>query len=329
VREPVLPSGIPQPLDKQLLAWASGFFDGEGSTIAKTEDRRPGYSQLLVAVPQSGNGTIPEVLQRFRTAALGTGRFDGPDSDGIHRWIARGRVDAETTLALLWPQLGSVKRTQAQRAISTVDAQYDAIKRRAPRYSPDFVAHTFSTEAADDAIRIDMAWAAGFLDAEGWFGVVRGTKRKDGSHSLRIRVSAPQHSMDGTVPEVLRRLKRVLGGSIERHGDPDDFKWIVYGRASVARVYELTAPWLGEVKRVQAAEALRSFDAQPRFRGDGTTCKRGHTYDAVVVRPSGKIVKVCRKCDRLTERARRRAAGSRPRKVRQGSTDPTRIYRAS
>ncbi len=320
------------PLDQELLAWAASFFDGEGSTIAKHENSRPNYWQLGVSVPQSGNGRVPEVLERFQRVALGTGRLESPNKEGVYSWRARGRLDAELTLALLWPHLGIVKKTQAALSLDVVERQYasGSITRRALRYSPEYVPHPIKAAGLDlDAV--SRAWAAGFLDAEGWFGVVRGTKRKDGSDWLRVRVSAPQHSSDGAHPEVLVRLRRILGvGAIEVHGEPDDFKWVVEGRPGVARVLALTTPWLGEVKRAQALLALATFDGQERRRSqDPTRCKRGHLFDRVVVTASGRIRKYCNACARITERARRQKRGAIPRQLKNQSADSSRAYKAA
>jgi len=325
----VLPPTVPLPLNDELCAWAAGFFDGEGSTFAKNETRRPDYWQLQVAVPQSGDGAIPAVLTRFRIAALGTGRIDAPNNEGVYAWRARGRVDAELTLALMWPYLGQVKRAQALSALSVVDAQYatNHVARRPARYEPQLIPHPAPSAAATSAT-LDRAWAAGFLDAEGWFGVVRGRKRKDGSDQLRIRASAPQHSTDGRVPAVLMRLRDILSvGVIECHGEADDYKLVAYGRDAVARVFALTRPWLGEVKLAQANIALDRFDQQPRTRSvSDTTCIRGHTYDRVVVGTDGKIRKFCNACARIKERERRAAQGGMPRNVRNRPDDASRTY---
>ena len=71
--EPVLSPNVPQPLDQELLAWAAGFFDGEGSTIAKSDSRRPNYYQLDMSVPQSSLDGVPAVLVKFQRAMLGVG----------------------------------------------------------------------------------------------------------------------------------------------------------------------------------------------------------------------------------------------------------------
>ncbi len=84
MREPLLPPNVPQPLDQELLAWAAGFFDGEGTTIARTDKRRPGYFQLDVSVPQAGRSGIPAVLTRFRRAMLGVGKIY-VDRHGVYK----------------------------------------------------------------------------------------------------------------------------------------------------------------------------------------------------------------------------------------------------
>jgi hypothetical protein len=319
---------VPQPLDRELLAWAAGFFDGEGSTIAKGTRARPHYHQLLLSVPQSGS-QLPEVLERFQQAALGTGRIDGPNSDGVWWWRPRGRADAESTLALMWPYLGVVKREQANAAVDKVTAQFVSgrVRQRPDRFVPEFSPHPAVNVRATGENLVERAWAAGFFDAEGWFGVVRGAKRKRGPDWLRIRASAPQHSADGNVPEVLLRLQRAVGvGRIEVHGESDDFKWVAEGRASVLRVLELVETWLGSVKLAQAEDAIAKFDGQERLKGSGNTCLRGHTYDRVVTTASGKLRKYCNACARLAERARRAARGGKPRQVRQRADDPSRAY---
>jgi hypothetical protein len=194
---------------------------------------------------------------------------------------------------------------------------------------PEFVAHPKVIAIASGANVSERAWAAGFLDAEGWFGVVRGAKRKRGPDWLRIRASAPQHSVDGQVPRVLRRLQSAVGvGRIECHGEADDFKWVAEGREAVVRVLELTETWLGAVKLEQAESALDRFDRQERSKGaTATTCLRGHTCDRIVVTSCGRTRRYSNACARLVERARRVARGGKPRQVRQRPGDPTRAYR--
>ena len=295
---PVLPFDAPRPLDEELLAWAAGFFDGEGTTVARTDQSRGTYRRLIVTASQLGRPRVPAALVKFQRAMLGVGSITS-ERDGLYRWRAHGRIGAEVALALMWPWLGPVKRAQAGEALCAVARQYTdgTVASRAARYRPDYVAH--DTRSIRDERQTERAWAAGFLDAEGCWGVIRGRPRSDGTAGLRIRVSASQHGVPGMPPEVLVRLRRVIGlGRIERHGDVDDFKWVAEGAVDVRRALDLVSPWLGEVK---VAQAVASLDAHERLRvrGGADRCARGHPYDYVYVRPSGGIHRRCRACAAL------------------------------
>lgn len=324
VYEPVLPANVPQPLDQELLAWAAGFFDGEGSTIARTDGRRPHYYQLQVSVPQLGREQVPAVLVKFQRAMLGTGRISPQERD-LYRWSAGGRLGCEMSLALMWPWLGAVKREQAQLAMERVDSQWALSRRepRSPRTLPTFVAH--SPIPQSEPGRLEFAWAAGFLDGEGYFGLPRQYQRVDGTRGYVIRASATQHGQPGVQPAVLEKLLSVLGGRIERHGEIDDFKWVTEGLASVGHVLEEVRAWLGPVKTSQAEEALETA-LMARARGDSQRCKRGHLYDTVRLRADGTIHRTCSACARALEKAKRAAGGSKPRSLKNPPADPTRTY---
>lgn len=306
-------------VDLAELTWASGFFDGEGSTYLHCRADRTGYLRLGVSVPQRGHGEIPLVLRRFQKAVLGMGRIDPPSNEGIYVWRAGGFEEAQATVALLWAQLGRAKRDQAHVAMHAVRAQYvggryDA--RRSRRPSNPHRRHGPALSAPLPSYLLDRSWAAGFLDAEGSFGLVASTPRKRGPVWCRIRASATQHGIVGTPPEVLVKLKRVLGiGRIERHGEPDDFKWLVEGAPAVEAVLGITSPWLGPRKVEQARRAVEAFAAQARLRGDAAHCLRGHRYDVEVIR-AGRRRRFCNACGRITARQRRAARGIKPRQFK-------------
>jgi hypothetical protein len=93
-------------LNREELAWAAGFFDGEGSTfIAMTS----GDLYLRCAVGQKD----PRALERFRQAVLGIGNINQSDPRGLYRWNTSGPL-AQAVVALLWTWLGPVKRDQAR-----------------------------------------------------------------------------------------------------------------------------------------------------------------------------------------------------------------------
>lgn len=288
--------------------------------MARSDSDRPGFRQLYITVPQRGDGAIPEVLHRFQRAVLGFGRIDPPNDEGIYVWRPRGFVEAQATIALIWRFIGPVKRAQAAAAMWIVNDQYRSgrFASRAPRHRPvaDFTQHTASLEVMDVG-ELERAWAAGFLDAEGCFGLVRCAKRRRGPDWYRIRASASQNGEPGVPAAVLRRLHRVLAiGRIEVHGDPDDFRWCAEGAERVEQVLAIVDLWLGAVKRDQARNALARFRAQVRLKGEGTVCVRGHTYDRVAPTGTRGMRKFCNSCGRLLARRARAARGIAPRQFK-------------
>lgn len=104
--------------DSHELAWAAGFFDGEGSTCLRLHrPKRLGNSPnpvLYLCVSQKDR----RALDRFRAALGGVGSIYGPDKRaGIHRFQV-GQRKARRAVELMWPWLGEVKREQAIAAIA-------------------------------------------------------------------------------------------------------------------------------------------------------------------------------------------------------------------
>jgi hypothetical protein len=104
-------NGYEHVTGSEALAWAAGFFDGEGSTCLG------GGTYILLTLPQNHL----EPLHRFREAIGYDAPIYGPYtySDGRRggyelRVAGLARVNA--ALDLLWPWLGTVKREQAERA---------------------------------------------------------------------------------------------------------------------------------------------------------------------------------------------------------------------
>jgi hypothetical protein len=102
------------------LAWAAGLFDGEGCTATTVSVGRPGTVRIYVSVgQQSGSSEIvPSVLTRFQQAVGGLGYIGAPYLDQrsgtfAHKWRAESFVEAQAVIALLWSNLGAVKRWQA------------------------------------------------------------------------------------------------------------------------------------------------------------------------------------------------------------------------
>jgi hypothetical protein len=91
------------------IAWAAGFFDGEGHIYFH---RGQSSSAVRLRVRQRE----PELLLRFQRAVGGYGRIYREKS-GIYSFECEGWRAYEIVNAL-WPYLGSHKRTQYERAIA-------------------------------------------------------------------------------------------------------------------------------------------------------------------------------------------------------------------
>lgn len=108
-------------MNKQELAWAAGFFDGEGSAyLVKT--RQQNSPTMAVNIGQ----TDPRPLQRF-VDALGFGKVGGPykTTGGANkdRWQIQfsGKDHVHQFIWMLWPYLSEPKREQIDRVWSKYD----------------------------------------------------------------------------------------------------------------------------------------------------------------------------------------------------------------
>jgi hypothetical protein len=169
-----------------------------------------------------------------------------------------------------------------------------------PALTQPHMSHALPVTTDDDPSRLERAWAAGFLDSEGSFGLIHHHRRRRGPDWYVIRASASQNGTAERVPDVLIRLQLALGGvgRIERHGDEDDHKWQVEGGPAIAAIIERLGPWLGSTKRDQARAALDIFRRQVRLKGDDMHCVRGHEYDVLKLR-GGRMRRICLACARI------------------------------
>jgi hypothetical protein len=104
-------------MNREQLAWAAGFFDGDGwVTSSRGASRR---RKLQLGVAQSGD---PEVLFRFRDAVGVPGNVTGPYARPPHKAVYRYTLQrfeyGQAVLAMLWPWLSEVKRRQAKTALA-------------------------------------------------------------------------------------------------------------------------------------------------------------------------------------------------------------------
>ena len=103
------------------LAWAAGFFDGEGCTYY--EGRR---SIRLSVVQTQADGELPVTLVRFKDAVGGFGYFNRrptrDDWSPSWSWSLGKRDEARAVLVALWPYLSQPKKDQAERVLAKADA---------------------------------------------------------------------------------------------------------------------------------------------------------------------------------------------------------------
>jgi len=118
-KRPLLLPSKPVAIDRVELAWAAGFFDGEGSTFVLGKLKHPKIS--ITQAPDPPDGKPPAVLDRFYRAVGEIGNVEGPyqEKTGELKWfyVANGHEMVQAVITLLWTRLGTVKREQAARSL--------------------------------------------------------------------------------------------------------------------------------------------------------------------------------------------------------------------
>jgi hypothetical protein len=92
------------------LAWAAGFFDGEGTTCCVIDKNR----HISLSVSQKER----DPLERFQSA-VGLGSIYGPSTSQKAPWrFSTGKLeDVKIIMRSLWPYLCGSKKTQFIRAL--------------------------------------------------------------------------------------------------------------------------------------------------------------------------------------------------------------------
>ena len=107
------------------LAWAAGFWDGEGTTFTHLQHYKAvggavhDYRNPSLNVKQSGTKAL---LERFQAALGGLGKIYGPykHSQGgnrkdVYGWYLNDWRLVQQALAYVWSYLGDEKKDQAKR----------------------------------------------------------------------------------------------------------------------------------------------------------------------------------------------------------------------
>lgn len=103
---------------RELLAWAAGFFDGEGTVCLSSHRARVRTPAILAGVAQS---KTPELLERFRSiVGFGSICYRPPrrvKTAESWYWLTQSHEAVQALCCLLWPWLGTIKRQQFARVL--------------------------------------------------------------------------------------------------------------------------------------------------------------------------------------------------------------------
>jgi hypothetical protein len=110
-------------LDQEELAWAGGFFSGEGSTYFRRNKRRNGksYGGPAIEITQCGSA---ETLIRFNAAVGNLLTLYGPyynraNTNRPYWQLSIGAFEkVQAVLAMIWPWLSTIKQEQAANALN-------------------------------------------------------------------------------------------------------------------------------------------------------------------------------------------------------------------
>jgi hypothetical protein len=111
-------------INREKLAWAAGFFDGEGHASIS---RKGNGAKFYLAVSQ----TDLKILERFQDAVGGIGHINGPHNyygtKDIWRWSATSFEDAQAVSLMLLSFLSDYKTTQIMNGLTFMRQWFDIV----------------------------------------------------------------------------------------------------------------------------------------------------------------------------------------------------------
>ena len=122
--------------NREELAWAAGFFDGEGS-LSCSGGKRAGHLRVDVSQIE------PTTLRRFQAAIGGLGNVYGPwqrsrperPCQPIYKFQIGSSSGTFSMIALLWQFLSEPKRVQIKKAVEAFKLRRQSIHAVLGRYS--------------------------------------------------------------------------------------------------------------------------------------------------------------------------------------------------
>ena len=229
-------------MENHDLAWAAGFFDGEGWA---NRQRRGVHSRIN----QAGLDGVPEVLTKFHRI-VGVGRIHGPviveGRQPLYYWEATSRPDLLRVVERIGPWLCPVKRAQFERTLGG----------------------PLPAQVWPGSMSEELAWAGGFFDGEGSTYL---EKHRTHADYFVPRLHVTQSAWGGIAPELIR-FRAAMGGigtissssKNKEEGKPYR-RWRAFADDEVHLGLHLLLPFIGQVKRRQAVATMNG-------RVPGETC---------------------------------------------------------
>ena len=225
-------------MESHDLAWAAGFFDGEGWA----NRQRRGVNSRINQASLDG---VPEVLMKFRRL-VGVGRIHGPviveGKQPLYYWDATSRPDLLHVVERIGPWLCPAKRAEFERTLGG----------------------PLPAQVWPGSMSEELAWAGGFFDGEGSTYL---EKHRTHSGYFYPVLYVPQAAEIGIAPELLR-LKAAMGGLGNISGVRQDGpEWTPYRRWRVVTPLKVQAALhlaLAIHRRCQTHAGAAGHDDDPR-----------------------------------------------------------------
>lgn len=101
-------------MNKENLAWAAGFFDGEGCTSIKKKKSQINFRAVVISMSQKDERVLNKWYKIFHF-----GYYDDVQTKygPMWRWNTTTFEQAQYVMCLLWPWLGEVKKEQYERVV--------------------------------------------------------------------------------------------------------------------------------------------------------------------------------------------------------------------
>jgi hypothetical protein len=217
-----------------LVAWAGGFFDGEGCISLTKRKTLLSACYLRLTLVNTDEETVRKFAQVVSAGYVyGPARTASPHHRPLWTWHARGSRDIRLTWSTISPWLGNRRLAQFQEKMTLA----------APR-----VQYATGGQGFQLMPECLPAWAAGIFEAEGCVSVNR---------------SQPRATVVNTDRQMLARFHSILGmGTIngpycEKAPRRTPWcQWTVHGRSAVWRLWLIIHPWLSQ-RRLTQFEAAK------------------------------------------------------------------------